>query len=33
MCKACKNFIYGGKCKKYGERPKEYKYAQSIIEI
>lgn len=29
ICKVCKNSIDNGKCKKYGERPKEYKYAFS----
>ncbi len=27
VCKACRNFIKNGKCKIYGERPNEYKYA------
>lgn len=29
ICKVCKNSIGIGKCKKYGESPKEYKYAKS----
>ncbi len=28
ICKACKNFEEGFKCKVYGERPKEYGYAK-----
>lgn len=28
ICKACRNFIKDGKCKSYGEIPKEYKYAK-----
>lgn len=28
ICKACRNFIKNGKCKVYGERPKNYAYAQ-----
>lgn len=28
VCKACRNFIVQGKCKIYGERPKEYAYAK-----
>ena len=28
ICKICKNSIDNGKCKKYGERPKEYMYAK-----
>lgn len=28
VCKACKNFIQGFKCKIYGDRPKEYGYAK-----
>lgn len=28
ICKACRNFVKGGKCKVFGERPKEYKYAE-----
>ena len=29
ICKVCKNSIGIGKCKKYGEAPKEYTYAKS----
>ncbi|MEG2645514.1 MAG: hypothetical protein RSA08_00570 [Clostridia bacterium] len=28
VCKACSNYIANGKCKVYGERPKEYCYAK-----
>lgn len=28
VCKACKNFIEGWKCKVYGDRPKEYGYGK-----
>lgn len=28
ICKVCKNSIEGGKCKIYGERPYDYKYAK-----
>ena len=28
ICKACRNAIPGWKCSIYGERPKEYKYAE-----
>lgn len=28
VCKACKNLIERGKCKVYGERPKEYKWGE-----
>lgn len=28
ICKACRNFMEGFKCKKYGERPKEYGYGR-----
>lgn len=28
ICKVCKNSIDGGKCKIYGDRPQEYKYAK-----
>ena len=28
ICKACRNFEKGFKCKIYGDRPKEYGYAK-----
>lgn len=28
ICKVCKNFEEGFKCKVYGDRPKEYGYAK-----
>lgn len=28
ICKACRNFEKGSKCKVFGERPKEYKWAE-----
>ena len=28
ICKACKNFVKGFKCKMYGNRPKEYGYGE-----